>query len=108
MLGNLGNVYQQSGRLDLVARHYRQALDIAEKTGWVAGQLANLENLGAVYWELGRLEDAVDHTTRALPSIVRATPSANEEPATERARWPCTGPSATAARSATGTPTWRR
>jgi DNA-binding SARP family transcriptional activator/Flp pilus assembly protein TadD len=66
VLGNLGNVYQQSGRLDLAARNYRQALEIAEQTGSVTLRAANLENLGEVYWELGRLDDAATHARRAL------------------------------------------
>jgi DNA-binding SARP family transcriptional activator/Flp pilus assembly protein TadD len=65
-LGNLGTVYQQSGRPVEAAEHYARSVRLSERAGRPEGQAAGLLNLGIACWELGRLEEAAEHCAQAL------------------------------------------
>ena len=69
VLGNLGKVYADVGRLELAAAHYTEALAIDRG---VTAQAVVLGNLGEVYVELGRLADAARVLTEALALHRRA------------------------------------
>ena len=115
-LGNLGIMYQQSGRLQEASEHHARALALDGQTGSLAGQAVNLGNLGLVSWLMGRLEQAADYDLRAL-ALYRETGSSYGEALTLRPsawpatrsddsttpsstsprRWPCSGRSVTGA-----------
>ena len=77
-LGNLGIMYQQSGRLQEASEHHARALALDGQTGSLAGQAVNLGNLGLVSWLMGRLEQAADYDLRAL-ALYRETGSSYGE-----------------------------
>ena len=78
VLGNLGMVYQQSGRLEEAREHHIRALALDGQTGCLAGQAINLGNLGIVSWLMGQLEQAADYNRRAL-ALYRETGSSYGE-----------------------------
>jgi tetratricopeptide (TPR) repeat protein len=63
---SLGHADAAVGRFPAAAVHYKTALSLAGRAGWIDGQAAGLGELGLGYWSVGDLEQAADHQQRAL------------------------------------------
>ncbi|HEX6683751.1 MAG TPA: BTAD domain-containing putative transcriptional regulator [Candidatus Limnocylindrales bacterium] len=66
ILGMLGNVSTELGRLSEAAELYEQGLLIDREIGWQSGQATKLGNLGVICYVLGRLDRAVDYYRDAV------------------------------------------
>ncbi|HEX9912114.1 MAG TPA: tetratricopeptide repeat protein, partial [candidate division Zixibacteria bacterium] len=65
-LGNLGNVYKLSGKLDKAIKNYEDALKIYEGIGNKEGEATGLNNLGSVFETKGQKEKALKYYEDAL------------------------------------------
>ncbi|HEY7201422.1 MAG TPA: tetratricopeptide repeat protein [Candidatus Dormibacteraeota bacterium] len=70
----LATVQRSLGRYEEMTRQYTLAVDLAERSGWIDGQVAALMNLASAQREVGDLQTAARHLARALA----ATPSRPE------------------------------
>jgi DNA-binding SARP family transcriptional activator/Tfp pilus assembly protein PilF len=63
---NIADAHMRRSEHQRAIEHYRQALKLNRRIGWVDGQAATLGSLAGVYWRSGRLQEAADHLARAL------------------------------------------
>jgi DNA-binding SARP family transcriptional activator/tetratricopeptide (TPR) repeat protein len=77
-LGQLGNLYRQTGSARKAIDMYRRVVQLSHRTGNLAAEAVSIGNLGLVYWERGRLADAVDRYETAIP-LLRRIGSASAE-----------------------------
>lgn len=66
LLGNLGTVYSDMGRVDEAIDCYEQSLVIHRELGDRQGEGYDLSSLGMVFADLGYVEEAVDYFKQAL------------------------------------------
>jgi DNA-binding SARP family transcriptional activator/tetratricopeptide (TPR) repeat protein len=77
-LGQLGNLYRQTGSGRRAAEMYRRVIQLSRRTGNLASEAVSAGNLGLVFWEQGRLAQAVDQYEMAMP-LLRKIGSASAE-----------------------------
>jgi DNA-binding SARP family transcriptional activator len=69
---SLATLARRGGHNQLAADHLTEALELARRTGWAAGEASALSDLGLQCWVTGWPEKAIVHYTQAL-AIARRT-----------------------------------
>ena len=83
LLGNLGTVHVEAGRVDEAVARSEEALALARETGHRALEASTLCNLGLMYTVLDRLDEA----NAALRAALAATRQIQRSPVAARMRW---------------------
>jgi tetratricopeptide (TPR) repeat protein len=69
---NIGIIHENTGDYSSAERHYRQALELAGKTGFWEVETAVLANLGQLAQLRGNLTEAIDFACRSLHGARRS------------------------------------
>jgi len=65
-IGNLGNIYQIKGDLDIAMEYYENALKLNEDLGLKQGMITIYGNMGIVYQTKGNLDKAMEYHEKAF------------------------------------------